>query len=412
MDESKSQNDLENSTNKDIQIGYEDLKNKLKILEADNQKMNEQIFSLQNKFYVQSKILNDKNTELSKEVSEKQKIKVENEKMANESLELKKKLENISKEKEELSFQNEKYKKDINELNQKYNESNLKSKYLIGQLEEQNSLLTSENNNLKNNSVKLKSKIDYIYNENKARESKLLFSIKNENQEIIINLRKELTALQKYNDELLQDNIKMKNIIEKNNKKEKEKEKEKENILDSTINTSYIGGGGNITENKSMIMFNMENNIKNLKDDINMYKQKIKEMENNELLNDKKLKAMKLDLKQSESDIKEYLIQLKEKDNEINSLEQKIKELIPIVEKCKNIDNLNIEINEKNQTINFLLSQLEDCKRNLNMKSQNFEEEINNVRNNNDVLIQKLEDQKIELENRCNVQFEEQEKKI
>ena len=49
MDESKSQNDLNNSTTKEIQIGYEDLKNKLKILEADNQKMNEQIFSLQNK---------------------------------------------------------------------------------------------------------------------------------------------------------------------------------------------------------------------------------------------------------------------------------------------------------------------------------------------------------------------------
>ena len=46
----------------------------------------------------------------------------------------------------------------------------LKSKYLIGQLEEQNSLLISENNNLKDNSVKLQQKIDYIYKENKARE--------------------------------------------------------------------------------------------------------------------------------------------------------------------------------------------------------------------------------------------------
>ena len=452
MDVSKSQNDLNNSTNKDLQIGYEDLKNKLKILEADNQKMNEQIFSLQNKFYVQSKILNDKNTELSKEVSEKQKIKVENEKITNESLELKKKIELITKEKEELSFQNEKYKKDINELNQKYNESNLKSKYLIGQLEEQNSLLTSENNNLKDNSVKLQSKIDYIYNENKARESKLLFSIKNENQEIVMNLRKELSALQKYNDELLQENIKMKNIIERNNKKEKEKERE--NILDSTVNTSYIGGERVITENKSMILYNMENNIKNLKDDLNMYKKKIKEMENNEILNDKKLKAMKLDLKQSESDIKQYLIQLKEKDNEINSLEKKIKEFIPIIEKSKNVDNLNIEINEKNQTINFLLSQLEDYKRNLNIKSQNFEEQINNFKNENNLISQKLEqnkiegekkreefqsklkdlqsensilindlnkkeeeyskllEEKIELENKCNVQFDEQEKKF
>ena len=451
MDVSKSQNELNDSSNKNTQLGYEDLKNKLKILEADNQKMNEQIFSLQNKFYVQSKILNDKNIELSKEVSEKQKIKVENEKIEKESSELKIKLESMSKEKEELTFQNKKYKDDLNELNQKYNDSNLKSKYLIGQLEEQNSLLASENNNLKDNTVKLQSKIDYINNENKARESKLLFSIKNENKEIIINLRKELSALQKYNDELLQENIKIKNIIEKNNKKEKEREKE--NILDSTVNTSYIGGG-NITENRSVIMFNLENNIKNLKDDINMYKEKIKEMEENELSNDKKLKAMKLDLKQSESDIKNYIAHLKEKDIEINSLQEKIKELLTIIEKSKNVDNLNVEINEKNQTINFLLSQLEDIKRNLNLKSQNFEEELNNIKNEKNMISRKLEEnnnenekkrdeylsklndlqsennilindlnkkeegysklleEKIQLENKCNIQFEEQKKKF
>ena len=107
MEVSKSQNDLNNSTTKEIQIGYEDLRNKLKILEVDNQKMNEQLFSLQNKFYVQTKILNDKNSELSKEVSEKQKMKVEAEKITNESVELKKKLEQISKEKEDLFNQNE-----------------------------------------------------------------------------------------------------------------------------------------------------------------------------------------------------------------------------------------------------------------------------------------------------------------
>ena len=57
-----------------------------------------------------------------------------------------------------------------------------------------------------------------------------------------------------------------------------------------------------------------------------------------------------------------------------------------------------MEIKEKNQTINFLLSQLEDCKRNLNLKSQNFEEEINNIKNNNDALCQKLEEKNIENE--------------
>jgi len=443
MDESKSQNDLNNSTSKEIQIGYEDLKNKLKILEVDNQKMNEQLFSLQNKFYVQTKILNDKNSELSKEVSEKQKMKVEAEKITSESIQLKKKLEQISKEREELFNQNEKYKKDINELNQRYNESNVKSKYLISQLEEQNSLLTSENNNLKDNSVKLQSKIDYIYNENKAKESKLLFSLKNENKEIIINLRKEISSLQKQNDGIIQENILMKKLIEKN-KKEKE-------ISESTINTSCIGvGGGNISENKSMIMVNMENNIKNLKDDINNYKQKLKALEETEILNDKKLKAMKLDLKQSESDIKEYLSQIQQKNEEIFNLEEKIKELLPFIEKAKNIDNMNIEINEKNQTINFLLSQIDDLKNNFNIKSKNYEDELNKMKNEKNILEQNLEEsvkkieefqskmndiqsennilindinkkeeeysklleQKIESENKCNVQFDEQEKKF
>ena len=50
------------------QATYEDLRNKLKIMEQDNQRINEQLFSLQNKFYVQTKILNDKNAKLSKEV--------------------------------------------------------------------------------------------------------------------------------------------------------------------------------------------------------------------------------------------------------------------------------------------------------------------------------------------------------
>ena len=442
MDESKSLNDLNNSTSKEIQIGYEDLKNKLKILEVDNQKMNEQLFSLQNKFYVQTKILNDKNSELSKEVSEKQKMKVESEKIITESIELKKKLEQISKEREDLLNQNEKYKKDINELNQRYNESNVKSKYLISQLEEQNSLLTSENNNLKDNSVKLQSKIDYIYNENKAKESKLLFSLKNENKEIIMNLRKELSVLQKHNDEIMQENILMKRMLEKN-KKEKE-------ISESTINTSVIGVGGNISENKSMLMLNMENNIKNLKDDINNYKQKIKALEETEIINDKKLKAMKLDLKQSESDIKEYLSQLQQKNEEIFNLEQKVKDLLPFIEKAKNIDNMNMEINEKNQTINFLLSQVDELKNNIDIKSKNFENEINKIKNEKNILEQNLDEsakkieeyqskmndiqsennilindinkkeeeysklleEKIDSENKCSVQFDEQEKKF
>ena len=55
---------------------------------------------------------------------------------------------------------------------------------------------------------------------------------------------------------------------------------------------------------------------------------------------------------------------LNEKENYIKKLENQINELLPIVEKSKNIDSLNNEIQDKNQTISFLMSQLEDLKRN------------------------------------------------
>ena len=65
----KIQNNIEDSTDK---LSYEEMRNKLKIMESDNLRINEQLFALQNKFYVQTKILNDKTAELSKEVSKNQ----------------------------------------------------------------------------------------------------------------------------------------------------------------------------------------------------------------------------------------------------------------------------------------------------------------------------------------------------
>jgi len=64
-----------NNNNNNNNLSYEDLRHKLTLLETDNQRINEELFSLQNKFYVQTKILNDKSLELSKEVSNNQKIK-------------------------------------------------------------------------------------------------------------------------------------------------------------------------------------------------------------------------------------------------------------------------------------------------------------------------------------------------
>ena len=97
MEENKYnfENSFEESNDK---ISNEELKNKLKITEEDNERIKNQLFSLQNKFYVQTKLLNDKNSELSKEISENEKIKIENEQFIKTNDEYKNNIENLTKE--------------------------------------------------------------------------------------------------------------------------------------------------------------------------------------------------------------------------------------------------------------------------------------------------------------------------
>ena len=118
-----------NNNNNNNNLSYEDLRHKLTLLESDNQRINEELFSLQNKFYVQTKILNDKSLELSKEVSNNQKIKSENDKILKDSQEMLKKIEEIKNENEKLKNENLKYKNDFNNINNKFEENNNKSNY-------------------------------------------------------------------------------------------------------------------------------------------------------------------------------------------------------------------------------------------------------------------------------------------
>ena len=119
----KLQNNIEDSTEK---LSYEEMRNKLKLIESDNQRINEQLFSLQNKYYVQTKILNDKSSELSKEVSQNQKIQCENEKILKSSEEIKKKIEEISKENSMIKIENKNIKTELNNIKKKLNNSNKK----------------------------------------------------------------------------------------------------------------------------------------------------------------------------------------------------------------------------------------------------------------------------------------------
>lgn len=381
---------MEENYNNDIkQATYEDLRNKLKIMEQDNQKINEQLFSLQNKFYVQTKILNDKNAELSKEVSMSQKIKSENSKILKESSEIQQKIEIYVKENKNLKNENEKIKKDLVEMTKKFNESNLKLNYFIGQLEEQNSILSNENQQLKESSNKLKSQIDFISNEMKAKESKLIFTLKNENKENEQNLRSQIINLQKENESLAHESMILK------------KEKESlTNELSTAINESKtnIYNNSNLT-NQNVTIMQLEGKIKLLLSENEKYRDQVKSMENSAILTDKKLKALKLDLQQSEKDTQEYYAQLKEKENIINKIQDENNQLKCELEKNRGIENVMIELQDKNQQINYLLTQIDDLKRKNESDMEENEIKIKSLKQDNIGMIEKLENAQKEIKN-------------
>ena len=128
-------NNLNTITSQNLdELTIEELKSKIKILESKNKEIDEELFSIKNKYYVQAKILNDKNTELSKEVSESQKLKVEMEKMNKNYNELLSKLNIQKKSNEEISQEKNNLKKQLISISKKYNDTKLKSNSLLNKL--------------------------------------------------------------------------------------------------------------------------------------------------------------------------------------------------------------------------------------------------------------------------------------
>ena len=128
-------NNLNTITSQNLdELTIEELKSKIKILESKNKEIDEELFSIKNKYYVQAKILNDKNTELSKEVSESQKLKVEMEKMNKNYNELLSKLDIQKKSNEEISQEKNNLKKQLISISKKYNDTKLKSNSLLNKL--------------------------------------------------------------------------------------------------------------------------------------------------------------------------------------------------------------------------------------------------------------------------------------
>ena len=194
-----------NSTSQNLdELTTDELKNKIKALESKNKQIDEELFSIKNKYYVQAKILNDKNAELSKEVSERQRIKVEMEKINNASKELQQKINTQKKTNEEISQENNNLKKQLLSISKKYNDTKLKSSSLVSKLKEEKKKIETENNSMKEENDKLQKKISA---ENDTYNNELVI-LQKENE----NLKKEIKANTEQNEakvkELQQESIK------------------------------------------------------------------------------------------------------------------------------------------------------------------------------------------------------------
>lgn len=447
-------------TNNEEQViaGVEDLKNKLKSLEEDNQKINEELFALRNKFYVQTKILNDKNAELSKEVSEKEQIKNDRQKIMADSEVLQKKYSEISKEKEQLLLLSNKNEEKFREMCSKYNDSNLKYNYLIAQLESKNSELAKENSSLKESSSQLQLQLTNLDKTFKQKESKLTFDLESKSKEINSKLKQEILSLQQKNELLLDESIQLKkerNEILNELQRFVGGSNANEMINQNSNIPNHIGGSENLSTNStSIIVGNVGNYLDSTKEELMRSKEKIKEYENKERDSDRIIKALRLDLNQSEKDAKSYFTDLQQKSEDNQKLNQKIIALQEELKTRANAEELNIELQEKNQTITFLLNQIENFKREkkvtsdelsstktsmqaekdnlhkqlqesqnmINDLTQNFQSQINDLKQENLGLINDLNskdseykqllENKIKFENNCNTQFSLQEQQF
>jgi len=190
-----------NLGNKNVDEMRENLKN----IQDMNTKLSDQFNSLQNKFYVQTQLIQEKNIELQSEKKIIDSLKKDNEELIENQTKILEKLKKLEKQNLINTKEKEKVKKELTDVKEKLSDLQLKSNFTKSELEERNKILNEENSNLRETNTQLKNKIQDVYEEIRQKDNKLITSLKEEARDIENKMRSEINELRIENEQLLKE---------------------------------------------------------------------------------------------------------------------------------------------------------------------------------------------------------------
>jgi chromosome segregation ATPase len=382
----------------------EEMRNKLNLLTEMNNKMNEQFTSLQNKFYVQSGLINEKNLEIKNLTKKCDNLERENENLIEENNSQIEKIKNFENEIiPSLKKENEKLKRENLDINNKYSSEIERLNFNVNEYSERFKIVESENQNLKEINNKLKNKLNDMYEEGKEKENKLVNLLKEENRDMENRMRAQINELRAENDNLVKERsmLRLNNNelkFELNSLKEQMTQnnnqfnpssnsglnmRKNRNLINSfmssnnhhaqSANNSFDMGQVNLNLSQSKKINETSNSNSKLNSQIRELREANKQLQLkiddlSEILEstEMNLKTLKFDFSNLEREKVIVLEKLQNKENELKSLKSENYMLNENLKKFSNssdLENLLQEMTTKNQTINYLIDEVEKVKK-------------------------------------------------
>jgi len=181
----------------------DEMRENLKSIQEMNTKLSDQFTSLQNKFYVQTQLIQEKNIELQSEGKIIDSLRKDNEELIQNQTKLLEKLKNAEKQNLTNINEKEKIRKELNENKEKFTDFQLKNNFSRSELEERNKILNEESKNLREVNNQLKSKIQDIQEDTKQKDNKIITCLKEEAKDLESKMRLEINDLRFENEQLL-----------------------------------------------------------------------------------------------------------------------------------------------------------------------------------------------------------------
>lgn len=341
----------------------EEFQKKLNEFGECNTKVNEQLISFQNKFQVQNQLINEKNLQLNELSRENERLSSENSRIGETLSKLKEKSDDLDNRFKNLKKDYDNIKKERDSMSLHIQESTVRTSNMIKEQDEKLELLGGESEKLKELNHKYKVKLKELYEELKRRENKI------EELQLEGNIRQLLQEARTTNEALLKERsqlrIELTELkIENKSLKEKGAISMGNNLKSSRLDTSMDSQLSNsILGNKKKTQNNNNKEIANLKEEnmqflkvIEENSQKLSEMENIKI-------NLELQVQTLEIEKKRAIESLSQKENENQVLKKEISILRENNQNLSNIQTFLAEINEKNQTINFLIEECDKIKK-------------------------------------------------